>query len=95
MADDGDYIEEFNITESDLDSAFNPTRRRGRQSKEEAIYGKIYFRLSRNFSSAIVHCRNLGNGCRTNIESPDNLILCPCIERDIICEWWCQFGIKN
>ncbi|CAF3432930.1 unnamed protein product [Rotaria sp. Silwood1] len=38
MADD-DYIEEFNITESDLDSAFNPTRRRGRQSKEEAIYG--------------------------------------------------------
>jgi hypothetical protein len=41
MADD-DFIEEFNITESDLDSAFNPTRRRGgRQSKEEAIYGKI------------------------------------------------------
>ncbi|CAF3977300.1 unnamed protein product, partial [Rotaria sp. Silwood2] len=38
MADD-DYIEEFNITENDLDSAFNPTRRRGRQSKEEAIYG--------------------------------------------------------
>ncbi|CAF4621372.1 unnamed protein product, partial [Rotaria magnacalcarata] len=36
---DGDFIEEFNITESDLDSAFNPTRRRGRQSKEEAIYG--------------------------------------------------------
>ncbi|CAF1354682.1 unnamed protein product [Rotaria sordida] len=36
---DNDYIEEFNITESDLDSAFNPTRRRGRQSKEEAIYG--------------------------------------------------------
>lgn len=42
MADD-DYIEEFNITESDLDSALNPTRRRGRQSKEEAIYGKISF----------------------------------------------------
>ncbi|CAF0946683.1 unnamed protein product [Adineta ricciae] len=38
MADD-DFIEDFNITESDLDSAFNPTRRRGRQSKEEAIYG--------------------------------------------------------
>jgi hypothetical protein len=38
---DGDFIEEFNITESDLDSAFNPTRRRGRQSKEEAIYCKV------------------------------------------------------
>ncbi|CAF1000267.1 unnamed protein product [Adineta steineri] len=38
MADD-DYIEEFSITESDLDSALNPTRRRGRQSKEESIYG--------------------------------------------------------
>ena len=38
MADD--MIEEFDITESDLDSAFNPTRRRGRQSKEESIYGK-------------------------------------------------------
>jgi hypothetical protein len=42
MGDD-DFIEEFNITESDLDSAFNPTRRRGRQSKEESIYGKIQF----------------------------------------------------
>jgi hypothetical protein len=39
MAHD-DFIEEFSITESDLDSALNPTRRRGRQSKEEAIYGK-------------------------------------------------------
>ena len=42
MADD-DLIEEFNITESDLDSAFNPTRRRGRQSREESIYGKNLF----------------------------------------------------
>jgi hypothetical protein len=42
MAND-DFIEEFNITESDLDSALNPTRRRGRQSKAEAIYGKFYF----------------------------------------------------
>jgi len=40
MANDDDYIEDFNITESDLDSALNPTRRRhGRQTREEAIYG--------------------------------------------------------
>ena len=55
MADD-DFIEDFNITESDLDSAFNPTRRRGRQSKEEALYGKkrccslSNFEISVNFA---------------------------------------------
>lgn len=43
MADDDDLIEEFNITDSDLNSAFNPSRRRGRQSKEESIYGKNLF----------------------------------------------------
>jgi hypothetical protein len=41
MADDD--VEEFNISDRDLQSAFNPTRRRGRQSKEESIYGKILF----------------------------------------------------
>ena len=34
-----DYVEEFSVSDRDLRSAMNPTRRRGRQSKEEAIYG--------------------------------------------------------
>jgi hypothetical protein len=46
-----DFIEEFNITEGDLDSALNPTRRRGRQSKEEAIYGKISSRYHQNLNT--------------------------------------------
>ena len=35
-----DEMEEFSISDRDLQSAFNPTRRRGRQSKAEATYGE-------------------------------------------------------
>ena len=36
-----DDIEEFSISDRDLKSAYDPTRRRGRPNKEEALYGKL------------------------------------------------------
>lgn len=40
MADDSDEVEEFEVSEYDLDSALNPGRSRRRATKNQQIYGK-------------------------------------------------------
>ncbi len=50
-------VESFEVTEDDLLNEFNPNRRRFRQSKNKAIYGRLFsrYKVFKDISKAKLH----------------------------------------